>query len=326
MENEKCNIFVSYSRKDKERVKLFVDDIHARTNAQCWIDWDGIESGSQFTDVIIKALDKVDMLLFILSDNSMASDFVRKEIHYALNTGKKIIPVVIDGGTLRGWSLFELGQTDYINIDDSLQYEKLLSNLALWYGEKKKSDEINGYKFVDLGLPSGLLWATCNIGASGPEYNGEFFAWGETESRKEYTEKVYTHYHGIVNGYKALGGNIAASSHDVASAKWGGTWRLPTSDEFEELLNNCVWKEETIDNRNGYRITGKTGESIFLPLAGYRNGTAHYNEGGSGHYWSATPDKAHIGCAFHLYLTNEKKRVGWGSRVYGRNVRPVSDK
>ena len=62
MENEKCNIFVSYSRKDKERVKLFVDDIHARTNAQCWIDWDGIESGSQFTDVIIKALDKVDKI------------------------------------------------------------------------------------------------------------------------------------------------------------------------------------------------------------------------------------------------------------------------
>lgn len=326
MENEQYNIFVSYSRKDKERVRLFVDDIHTRTNAQCWVDWDGIESGSIFTDVIIKALDKVDILLFILSDNSMSSDFVRKEIHYALNIGKKIIPVVIDGGTLRGWALFELGQTDYINIDDSLQYEKLLSNLVLWYGEKKKSDEINGHKFVDLGLPSGLLWATCNVGASGPEYNGEFFAWGEADTRKEYTEKGYTHYHGLVNGYKNLGNSIAASSHDAAREKWGGTWRLPTNDEFEELLNNCVWKEEVVDNRKGYRVTGKTGESIFLPMAGCRNGTAHYNEGKNGHYWSANPDKAHIGCAYHLYFTNEKKRVGWGSRVYGRNVRPVSDK
>lgn len=325
MEENKYNIFVSYSRRDIDRVRLFVDDIHAKTNANCWVDWSGIEIGSQFTDIIIKALDKVDMLLFILSDNSMSSEFVKKEITYAMNTGKKIIPVVIDGGKLRGWFLFEFGQIDYIDIDDQLQYNKLIGNLSLWYGEKKKSDEINGHKFVDLGLPSGLKWATCNVGAAGPEYNGEFFAWGETESRKEFTDKSYSHFRGFMQGYTDLGNNIGASKYDAATKKWGGTWRLPTIDDFDELLNNCVWEMTVVDNRNGYKITGKTGNSIFLPVAGYRNGKTHYCEGKNGHYWSASPDDTHTGCAFYLYLTGENKRVSWGSRGYGRCIRPVAD-
>lgn len=141
MEQKKYNIFVSYSRADIDIVRKLVDDIHAKSKARCWVDWNGIESGDQFVDVIINAIDKVNTVLFILSDNSMSSEFARKEIEYAHNTGKKIVPVVVDGGKLRGWFLFFFGSVDYIDIKVPMQYDKLLRNIGDWYGANVKSQE-----------------------------------------------------------------------------------------------------------------------------------------------------------------------------------------
>ena len=141
MEQKKYNIFVSYSRADIDIVRKLVDDIHAKSKARCWVDWNGIESGDQFVDVIINAIDKVDTVLFILSDNSMASEFARREIDYARNTGKKIVPVVVDGGKLRGWFLFFFGSVDYIDIKVPMQYDKLLRNIGDWYGANMKSQK-----------------------------------------------------------------------------------------------------------------------------------------------------------------------------------------
>lgn len=141
MEQKKYNIFVSYSRADIDIVRELVDDIHTKSNARCWVDWNGIESGDQFVDVIINAIDKVDTVLFILSDNSMSSEFARREIDYARNTGKKIVPVVVDGGKLRGWFLFFFGSVDYIDIKVPMQYDKLLRNIGDWYGANVKSQE-----------------------------------------------------------------------------------------------------------------------------------------------------------------------------------------
>lgn len=141
MEQKKYNIFVSYSRADIDIVRKLVDDIHAKSKARCWVDWNGIESGDQFVDVIINAIDKVNTVLFILSDNSMSSEFARKEIEYARNTGKKIVPVVVDGGKLRGWFLFFFGLVDYIDIKVPMQYDKLLRNIGDWYGANVKSQE-----------------------------------------------------------------------------------------------------------------------------------------------------------------------------------------
>lgn len=137
----KYDIFVSYSRADIDIVRKLVDDIHTKSNARCWVDWNGIESGDQFVDVIINAIDKVDTVLFILSDNSMSSEFARREIDYARNTGKKIVPVVVDGGKLRGWFLFFFGSVDYIDIKVPMQYDKLLRNIGDWYGANVKSQE-----------------------------------------------------------------------------------------------------------------------------------------------------------------------------------------
>ena len=129
MEDKKYDIFVSYSRKDIDVVEKLVGDIHAKTNARCWVDWSGIESGERFTDVIINAIENVDIVLFIMSDNSMSSDYVRMEIDYARNIGKKIIPVVVDGGKLRGWFLFYFGSIDYTDVKSTLQYDKFKTTL-----------------------------------------------------------------------------------------------------------------------------------------------------------------------------------------------------
>lgn len=141
MEQMKYDIFVSYSRADIDIVRKLVDDIYTKSNVHCWVDWNGIESGDQFVDVIINAIDKVDTVLFILSDNSMASEFARREIDYARNTGKKIVPVIVDGGKLRGWFLFFFGSVDYIDIKVPMQYDKLLRNIGDWYGADVKSQE-----------------------------------------------------------------------------------------------------------------------------------------------------------------------------------------
>lgn len=145
MEDKKYDIFVSYSRKDIDVVDKLVGDIHAKTNARCWVDWSGIESGERFTDVIINAIENVDIVLFIMSDNSMSSDYVRMEIDYARNIGKKIIPVVVDGGKLRGWFLFYFGSIDYTDVKSTLQYDKLICNIEKRYVNKSvklKDDKI----------------------------------------------------------------------------------------------------------------------------------------------------------------------------------------
>ena len=139
----KYDIFVSYSRADIDAVTRIVNDIHTQTNAKCWIDWKGIESGDEFVDVIIRAIDSVDTVVFMLSANAMDSYFVKKEIEYARNTGKKIIPVVLDGGKLRGWFLFQFGNVDYTDISKPLEYNKLLDNLKKWYGASSNNTSTN---------------------------------------------------------------------------------------------------------------------------------------------------------------------------------------
>lgn len=133
-------IFVSYSRKDLKNVETLVYEIEKRTGEKCWVDWNGVESGDQFTDVIVNAIDQAKIVLFILSDHSISSNFSKMEITYAKNTKKRIIPVVFDGGKLRGWFLFMLGNIDYIDIKDKLQKEKLFRNLYFWAHDKVNNE------------------------------------------------------------------------------------------------------------------------------------------------------------------------------------------
>ena len=129
---EKYDVFISYSRADLHQVEPFVKMIEQKANAKCWIDWTGIESGAQFEDVIVRAIDSVDVVLFFISENSINSHYAKLEINYAYNVKKKVVPVILDGGNLRGWFLFKFGAVDFIDIRSQRQCDKLIQNLQEW--------------------------------------------------------------------------------------------------------------------------------------------------------------------------------------------------
>ena len=130
-------IFISYSRIDKGIVFPFVKRIEQELNTTCWIDFEGIESGSQFEEVIVDAIDESKVVLFILTDNSINSKCTKREVLYYEDEGKKIVPIVIDGKGLRKWFKFHFGNVDFIDINKEEQCNKLLKNLTSWIGVEK---------------------------------------------------------------------------------------------------------------------------------------------------------------------------------------------
>lgn len=164
---------------------------------------------------------------------------------------------------------------------------------------------INGHDYVDLGLS--VKWATCNIGATKPEEYGDYFAWGETEPKESYD----------INHY-------LWNFVDAANAQWEGSWRMPTKGECDELIDKCTWKWTTVNRVNGYKITANNGNWIFLPAAGYRNGTSIYSVGSYGYYWSSTVYGIDSNYAYFLYFYSSGKSTGNYNRR-GRTVRPVTE-
>ena len=191
---------------------------------------------------------------------------------------------------------------------------------------KKETGMINGHEYVDLGLS--VKWATTNIGATTPEGYGSYFAWGETSTKSVYTEENSRTYGKSVSQLQSSGiinpGGILTPSYDAARANWGGTWRMPTKAEFDELLNKCTWTWTSQGGKNGYRVTGSNGKSIFLPAAGYRCGSSLYLAGEGGDYWSSSVFDG-TDRAYYLYFNSGSHRSGWSYRYYGRSVRPVSE-
>lgn len=158
---------------------------------------------------------------------------------------------------------------------------------------------------VDLGLS--VCWADRNVGASSPEDYGDYFAWGETEPKKEYTKENYKHYDAITQTYHEIGKNISGGKYDVAHLKWGGDWRMPTKKEIDELVQKCRWQWTEVDGVCGRLITGPSGNSIFLPAAGYREGNSSYAKNQKGRYWSGTGNPT---------LSGEAERICFGSSSY----------
>lgn len=136
------DIFISYSRKDFSEVEELKQSIEQHiSNVKCWFDLDGIESGEEFTDKIISSIEKSQILLFAVSENSMASPWTQKEVRYASNVGIKIIPVLLKDTKLSGWFLFEFGNMDCISIDNPLQFKKMLKNLSDIFGKSMIEDD-----------------------------------------------------------------------------------------------------------------------------------------------------------------------------------------
>ena len=214
----------------------------------------------------------------------------------------------------------------------------------------KPVEPINGYEYVDLGLPSGTKWAIMNVGADSPEDYGDYFAWGETTPKSRYNWSTYkwrtsgmpswngVNKYTIADGqtsgvwYNSYGNFIGDNkttldlSDDAAYVNWGSSWRMPTKAEQNELRNTSytTWTWTTQNGVNGYKVTSKTnGNSIFLPAAGYRNNSDLRDAGYYGYYWSSSLYTYSSDRAYYLYFNSGIVGSYDDYRNYGRSVRPV---
>lgn len=381
IKNNQSPIFISYTRKDKEAVIPFIVDLENELGIDCWIDLDGIESGDQFEDVIIRAIDSSQIVLFMLSENSLSSAWTKREVYYAEGEKKKIVPIVIDNKGYRGWFKFHFGNLDYVDISSKEQRARLLMNLRDWLGIERSTKEqvdkamtsyrkrnkrkyliplllifaivtgilvwaycisgatvskasgiVEGHEYVDLQLPSGVRWARCNIGANEPEEFGYYFGWGETEQKPNYTWDTYkfsigdsllTKYNfsneeGLVDSIFVL-----QDIDDVARSAWGGGWRMPTSIEYRELIDNCDYSWEKVNGVwGGLLKSRKNGNTIFFPAAGSRISSSKWDEN-EVECWTVDIGAYNPWLANHVTMDSLSVDVENTIRNLGRPVRAV---
>lgn len=194
---------------------------------------------------------------------------------------------------------------------------------------------IAGHEYVDLGLPSGTLWATCNVGADSPVGYGNYYTWGETAAKSTYDWSNYKWCNG--NYYNLTKYNTKSSygivdnkmvldpEDDAARVNWGGDWRMPTSAEFKELYENTTSTWTTDNGVNGRRFTSMTNSSkyIFLPAAGYYNSDGLDGTGSNGNYWSSSLFVLNPSSADFLYFDSGDRGLNHTGRSFGYSVRPV---
>ena len=178
---------------------------------------------------------------------------------------------------------------------------------------------IAGIEYVDLGLS--VKWAPFNIGATSPTECGDYFAWGEIETKTEYTE-ANSLTHGIY--MDDIGGN---PQYDAARAIWGSTWRLPSREEIEEIVAECTWEWTSVDGMNGCKITGPNGNHIFVPAAGCYIGAELKMLGQNGmyHSYKMCGDYVNFSYGFHFGEGSDNYQLDWLYRAYGRSIRPVTE-
>lgn len=212
-----------------------------------------------------------------------------------------------------------------------------INEKGIGYGEQvmlttlEKANE-NGYEYVDLGLS--VKWATHNIGATTPEEFGDYFAWGEIETKEwfdwynyKWSEGTYLTKYCTDNLYSYWTTDhkkVLEPADDAATMMWGSEWRMPSKKELEELLEQCIWTSSSVNGVEGYKVTSKkagyTNKSIFLPAAGEMTGSPYKSQGV---YLSRTLYKEYPESAYALYWYPGKLAVGAQTRSLGSSIRPV---
>ena len=215
---------------------------------------------------------------------------------------------------------------------------EVLSVGVYGYGD----DPVEGlhtHEYVNLGLPSGTLWATCNVGAEKPEEYGDYFTWGETagynSGKTTFSWATYRYYDALYNTLtkyctKSDYGTIDDKTElemvdDAATANWGSNWQMPSNDQLLELINSnyTTTSWTTLNGVNGRLIVSKSnGNRIFLPAAGYHS-TSLYSAGSGGYYWSRSLYTSNSMYARGLGFSSSSISTDTHSRYYGRSVRPV---
>ncbi len=194
------------------------------------------------------------------------------------------------------------------------------------------------HEYVDLGLPSGTLWATTNVGATSPEDYGDYFAWGETTPKDYYGWDNYAWSNGRWStltkycnngtwGYNGFVDNLVElePADDAATANWGSEWCMPSRDQLDELITQCTMQWTTTSGVNGYKVTSKiNGKTMFLPAAGFYFGGELYSAGNIAYYWTRTVNDARCYYAYYFFFhSSGSQDLTTGDRDSGFSVRPV---
>lgn len=234
------------------------------------------------------------------------------------------------------WWMFKGNNSStYNNVESEQSVEQTNSSETAEQQQQQKAlPEISNEQAVDLGLSSGTIWAGWNVGATSAEQCGDYYAWGETKTKKE--KNIYIRYFDLKKGsekfitYNNEGGktSIRCSKRDVAWVKWGHKWAIPTKDQADELVRECTWTWMKYNGANGFAVTGPNGKSLFMPAAGLLyTGLDNVNEflsvGSLAWYWTSDLDKDDSASAYSISFFQKKAEVQTQVRPNGVSVRPV---
>lgn len=211
----------------------------------------------------------------------------------------------------------------YVRAYASDGYDVVYGQELSFVTEPYANGVINGHEFVDLGLPSETKWATCNVGASSPEESGDYYAWGEVNKPADDNYSIEN-----CSAYGVELGDISGNpSRDAARKYWGASWRMPTSEEFEELRSRCFWEWTTYNGVKGFKVKSINGNEIFLPASGYYYDMTYTNDGYHGYYWSSSVNSMFNDNtnAINLSFDQSNMFIDNNRRHRGHCIRAVSD-
>lgn len=245
-----------------------------------------------------------------------------------------VIMGVVAVVALAAWWMFKGNNSStYNNVESEQSIEQTNSSETAEQQQQKALPEICNEQAVDLGLSSGTIWAGWNVGATSAEQCGDYYAWGETKTKKK---NIYICYFDLKKGsekfitYNNEGGktSIRCSKRDVAWVKWGHKWAIPTKDQADELVRECTWTWMKYNGANGFAVTGPNGKSLFMPAAGLLyTGLDNVNEflsvGSLAWYWTSDLDKDDSASAYSISFFQKKAEVQTQVRPNGVSVRPV---
>lgn len=240
------------------------------------------------------------------SNGTYIYDITRSDIVYASREipFRIYVDAIIGNERLTGES-----ETRTIGVEDGA----IIVTFTLWA-------YMGGHMYVDLGLPSGTLWSVCNMGADKPEEFGSYYAWGETSTKSSYNWNTYS----IGTELDSL--PVLDDAHDAAAANWGYGWRMPSREDFDEIVTYCTKAWTTRNNVYGYLITGPNGNSMFLPASGGRGDGNIYESGSCGFYWLNSVYTSDTQFAWGFLLDSDSFSETSYYRMYGQTIRPVCNR
>lgn len=287
----------------------------------------------------------------VTGDRTLVANFATNTTTYAISVAAS----PQGGGILFGGGIYQEGEICTINaittnsnytfdnwtedgsvVSDNESYSFTVTSSRVLVANFTYDGGNNGYAYVDLGLPSGTLWAICNVGTDIPEGYGDYFAWGETQPKTTYDWSTYEWCNGAEDqltkycNYSSYGSNgftdnliTLSADDDAATANWGSEWCTPNKEQWEELLENTSFQWKTQHGVNGYLFISDNGRRIFLPAAGGYNGGGLIGVKNYGNYWSRSLSTDDPIDASVLYFSSDYKDVSFRNRNRGHSVRAV---